>query len=288
MSAAAPAVAQSEDALKAFFEGKRVAVRIDMPGSSDGVDVQADAREAINFSRYRDNLKRYGTAIRAGDSVTVTTVKLKKDLIEFQLAGGGYGTFGDDTSTTVYIADAPKTEREKQLEKRVRDEDDRALRRKLQAELDDLREHRERENRRIEAERARASAAKAERIAERRLRAGSRFNVRYDDRVPAGFRPDDLVAALNEYVDFGPLGSPSMRPSRAPEPPPLLPTGDITQLRKGMTRAEALHAFGRPAEASERKDGGLVVSTLVFVVGDQRVSADFVEDVCVRYTISSK
>ena len=68
----------------------------------------------------------------------------------------------------------------------------------------------------------------------------------------------------------------------------MLPTGDITQLRKGMTRAEALHAFGKPAEASERKDGGLVVTTLVFIVGDQRISADFVEDVCVRYTISSK
>ena len=160
MSAAAPAAAQSEDALRAFFEGKRVAVRIDMPGSSDGVDVQGDARESIDFSRYRENLKRYGTAIHAGDSVTVTLVKLKKDLIEFQLGGGGYGTFGDDTSTTVYIADAPKTDREKQLEKRVRDEDDRAVRRKLQAELDELRDRRERENKRIEAERERASSGK--------------------------------------------------------------------------------------------------------------------------------
>src|SRR3954453_7967186 len=159
VSAAAPAAAQSEDALKAFFEGQRVTVRIDMPGSSDGVDVQADARDAINFPRYRESLKRNGTAIHAGEPVTVTLVKLKKDLIEFQLGGGGYGTFGDDTSTSVSIADAPKTEREKWLEKRVRDEDDRAIRKKLQAELDELRERRERENRRIEAERERASAA---------------------------------------------------------------------------------------------------------------------------------
>ena len=41
-------------------------------------------------------------------------MKVKKDLIEFQLGGGGYGTFGDDTSTSVYISDATKTEREKQ------------------------------------------------------------------------------------------------------------------------------------------------------------------------------
>jgi hypothetical protein len=285
VAGAAPAAAQNEDALRTFFEGKRVALRIDMPGAAEGVDVKADAREALNFPRYRDSLKRYGTAIRSGDSVTVTLVKVKKDLIEFQLGGGGYGTFGDDTSTTVYIADAPKTEREKQLEKRVKDEDDRAVRRKLQAELDDLHDRRERENKRIAVERERASAAKAERIAERRLRGGSRFNLRYDDRVPAGIRPDDVMAALAEYVDFGSLPPASMRPSRMPEPSPA---ADITQLRKGMTRAEAVRAFGKPADASERKDGGLLVNTLVFVVGDQRISADFVEDICVRYTISSK
>jgi hypothetical protein len=287
-AAAAPAAAQNEGALRNFFEGTRVTLRIDMPGTSDGVDVQADAREAINFPRYRDSLKRYGVAIHSGESVTVTLVKVKKDLIEFQLGGGGYGTFGDDTSTTVYLPDAPKTERERQLERRVKDEDDRAVRRKLQAELDDLRERRERENRRIAAERERQSEAKAERIAERRLRGGSRFNVRYDDRVPAGIRPEDVMAALAEYVDFGPVAPPPARPTRTAEPEPPMPGGDITQLRKGMTRAEALRAFGKPAESSERKDGGLVVNTLVFVVGDQRISADFVEDVCVRYTISSK
>jgi hypothetical protein len=284
-TAAVPAAAQNEGALKAFFEGRRVAVRIDMPGTSDGVDVRADAREAIDYSRYRDNLKRYGTAIHSGEPVTVTLVKLKKDLIEFQLGGGGYGTFGDDTSTSVYIADAPKTEREKQLERRVKDEDDRGVRRKLEAELEDLRDRRERENRRIAAERERQSEAKAERIAERRLRGGSRFNLRYDDVVPPGIRPDDLMAALAEYVDFGSLAPVSLRQTRDVGGAPAF---DITLLRKGMSRADAERAFGRPADTSERRDGGLAVTTLVFVLGDQRISADFVEDVLVRYAISSK
>jgi hypothetical protein len=285
-AAAAPAGAQSEGALKSFFEGKRVALRIDLPGTSDGVDVQADAKDAIDYPRYRDNLKRYGTAVHSGESITVTLVKVKKDLIEFQLGGGGYGTFGDDTSTSVYIPDAPKTEREKQLERLVRDEDDRARRKKLEAELDELRERRERENRRIAAERVRQSELKAERIAERRLRGGSRFNLRYDDRVPTGIRPEDLMAALVEYVDFGPLGPAPVRSLRDEPPPP--PSGDITPLRKGMTRADVERAFGRPAETAERHDGGLLVTTLVFVVADQRIRADFVEDVLVRYTISSK
>src|SRR6266446_5954455 len=148
-----PVAAQNEGALKSFFEGKRVTLRIDMPGTSDGVDVQGDAKQAIDYPRYRDSLKRYGTSIHPGDSITVTLVKVKKDLIEFQMGGGGYGTFGDDTSTSVYIADASKTEREKYLEKAVRDEDDRGRRKKLEAELDELKDRRERENRRIAAER---------------------------------------------------------------------------------------------------------------------------------------
>ena len=63
---ASPVFAQSEPALKSFFEGRRVTVTIDLPGTSDGVDVDADARRPIDYSKYRDNLKRYGTAIRQG------------------------------------------------------------------------------------------------------------------------------------------------------------------------------------------------------------------------------
>src|SRR5581483_11412434 len=135
---AVPAAAQDEAALKAFFEGKRIVLKIDMPGTSDGVDVQADAARAIDYRRYGDRLKTYGTAIHAGESATVTLVKVKSYLIEFQLAGGGYGTFGDDTSTTVYIPHVEKSSRERELEKRIDDESDRRRRRELERELDEL------------------------------------------------------------------------------------------------------------------------------------------------------
>ena len=55
-----------------------------------------------------------------------------------------------------------------------------------------------------------------------------------------------------------------------------------------MSRAEAELAFGRPIESSQRRDAGLAVTTLVFDLGEQRVAADFVEDMLVRYTITSK
>jgi hypothetical protein len=84
LALAAPAAAQNEATLRAFFEGKRVTLKIDMPASSDGVDVSADARRALDFQRHRDRLKRYGPAIHNGESATVTHVKLTNDLIEFE------------------------------------------------------------------------------------------------------------------------------------------------------------------------------------------------------------
>jgi hypothetical protein len=280
-AAATPAFAQNESSLKSFFEGRPVTVKIDMPGTSDGVDVAADARQPIDYPKYRDHLKRYGAALHAGETVTVTLVKMKKDLIEFQLGGGGFGTFGDDTSTSVNMPDVKKGEREKELERLVKDEDDRDRRRRFERELDDLRDRRERQNRRIALERERAEDEKKERIAERRLRGGSRFNLRYDEHVPDGIRPEDVMAVLGDYVDFGSL-TPRTTFDELPRP------GDVTLLRKGMTRLDAERAFGRPEETSNRTDGALAVTTLVFLVADQRVSADFVEDVLVRYTITSK
>jgi len=269
---AAPAAAQSEAELKSAFEGKRVTLRMDMPGDSDGVDVHADAKRAVDYNRYRDALKRYGTAIHSGETATVTLIKVKKDLIEFQLGGGGFGTFGDHTSTSADLPFVEKSAREHEPEKRIKDEDDHDRRRRLERELDELREHREHENRRIAAERERIEEQKRERIEEHRLHGGSRFNLRYDDRVPAGMRPEDVMAALAEYVDFG------------ADPGP----GDITMVRKGLLRSDAERLFGRPASASERREGAISVATLVFNVGEQRVTAEFAEDVLIRYTIMSR
>src|SRR4051812_17226221 len=78
---AAPARAQNEAALRSYFEGKHVTLKIDMPGSADGADVRPAADPPLDLQKYRDRLKNYGTALHRGDSVLVTLVKLKKDLI---------------------------------------------------------------------------------------------------------------------------------------------------------------------------------------------------------------
>lgn len=188
--------------LKDVFEGRRVTVRIDMPATKDGVNVHVDNRRPLDVNEYRDDLRRYGVAIRDGESAVVTLVKVKDDLIEFQLDGGGYGTFFDDSDTSADIPYVEKSDRERQLERRIREETGRDRRRQMERQLDALRDRRERENRRIRAERERLSDYKRDRLAFRRLQGGSRFNIRYRHRVPSDLRPEDIMAALAEYVEF--------------------------------------------------------------------------------------
>jgi hypothetical protein len=265
---AAPVRAQDEAALRKAFEGMRVMLRIDMPGDVSGVDVKVG--EGVDAS------------LHAGDMVTVTLVKLKKDLIEFHVNGGGYGAFGDDTSTSANMPDVEKSNRELDLEKLVKSETDPTRKRTEQRELDDLKNARERENRRIAAERTSIENQKRAQLADRRLAGGSRFNIRYNGNVPAGADRAAVVTALAEFVDFAP------RPEVAgPATGSGQPAGDALP-RRGMLRAEAERVFGRPVQTTERREGTLRVVTLVFLQGDQRITADFVEDVLIRYTVTPR
>jgi hypothetical protein len=276
LAAAGPAAAQDEASLRSYFEGRRVTLRIDMPGSSDGVDVHADSSQPMDYSRYRARLRQFGASIRAGESAMVTLVKVKKDLVEFQLGGGGFGTFGDDTSTSVSMPLVEKSRREKELEQAVRDEDDKRRRRELQRDLDELRDRRERENRRIEVAKALAEERKREIVASKRRSGGARFNLRYDDAVPRGIRPDEIMAALAEYVDFSPASG--LYGMRGTEHLP----------RKGMSRGDAELEFGDPIDVYDRREGRLTVTTIRFVSGRDQISAEFVEDVLIRFTIAPR
>jgi hypothetical protein len=271
----AEAQGPNEAEIKRHFEGKRVTLRIDMPGAADGVDIRVD--RPFDARQYGERLRRFGTSIRSGETATITTIKVKKDLVEFQLDGGGYGTFSDDTSLTVNMPDVPKSNREKDLEAAVKRETDAKRKRELQRELDDVRNARERENRRIGVTRSLAEERKRAQVAERRLQGGSRFNVRFAGNVPATLSPDDIASALEEYVDFSP----------APQGVSDAPSGDGLP-RKGMLRSDAERQFGRPVSVSERSEGTLRVVTIVFTRGDSRITADFVEDVMIRYTVASR
>jgi hypothetical protein len=289
--ACTPAQAQTESELRDFFEGKSVIVKLDMPATQEGIDVFPDARRAIDFAQYSARVKATGVAIRNGESVLVTKVHLKDKLIEFQLAGGGYGTFGDDTGS-VSVPNVSKSGREKDLEKLVKEETDPDRRRRLERELDGLRSDRERQDSRNKAAAAIAEEAKKARIATNRLHSGSRFNIRYQEGVPRGLGPDGVMRALAEYVEFpfatdrGP--APPSRNTVVAQPELREPAGGSGNIRKGMTLAEVEQSLGKPDKSTIRSEGTLRVTTAIYSRGDQQVTADFVEGVLIKYSIASK
>jgi hypothetical protein len=93
-----PLSGQSEEVLRRRFEGKYVTVKLDLPGDLPSIDVHPAAEHPVDYRRVGSRIRQYGVAIRRGDSLLVTQVKVKPKPIEFQLAGGGYGTLGDVVS----------------------------------------------------------------------------------------------------------------------------------------------------------------------------------------------
>ena len=97
-NASDPGLKLAEAELQRAFEGKMVRVRLDMPATSMGVDIKPQAQKPLDFNSYSARVKGNGVALRRGEEVMVTKVKLTPKLIEFQLGGGGYGTFSDALS----------------------------------------------------------------------------------------------------------------------------------------------------------------------------------------------
>lgn len=283
---ASPLVAQSETVLKEYFEGRTVVPKLALPGTENGVDVYPGSPRPLDYSRYASRIKEYGTAIKAGEPVIVTKIKVKSRLIEFQLGGGGYGTFGDETSSNVSTAAAPKTKREKNLEAEVQRETDAAKKRAMREELDDLKAEREREDARNRSAVAEAEEHRKENIRQRRIESGSRFNLRYADRVPPeALTPGGIQAALGQYLSFGDLESRGASPTSTAINDQPKGSG---ALHKGMLLPEVDATLGAPQASAERKEGTLKVVQRKYSSPLGQVTAEFVEGVLIRYTVTSE
>jgi len=282
LSCASTLHAQSEDALRQYFEGRTVVVQIDMPASAKGVDIRAERQPPLDASEHGSRLNYFGVVLRPGDEVQVTKVKVKDDVIEIQLGGGGWGTFGDSAGGTT-IPPVTKSNREKDLEKQVKSETDRDRKRDLQRELDDIRRDREREEARTRVLQELADKEKREREHDLAMHKGSRFNLRFEKKVPASaLTPEGVMRVLADYVDFP--WAQSHRPRREP----ARPVDDAGSLHKGQSREDVDRILGKPVSVDERTEGKLKIATLVYTRGDDRVEAVFADGVLVKYTISSK
>ncbi|MEO8198989.1 MAG: hypothetical protein ABI679_00575 [Gemmatimonadota bacterium] len=275
-----PLHGQNETALRRAFEGQTVVVRIDMPGTSQGVNVYPGGDMPVDFPDVAQKLKKYGTALRNGDAVMVTKIKVKADLIEFQLGGGGYGTFGDDMGNS---SSSPTQQGETNREKALRDSISRSSstgqKRRMQRDLDELKSARERENSRASSDAAQAEEVREANLRGRRVEGGSRFNIRFRGGVPPEMlSPEGLRQSLSRYVEFS---------GNAPAAVASAAAG-ATTIRKGMTLDEVEHLLGPAGTASESEDCSLKIMTRTYAKSGQRTSARFVNGVLVDYTISGE
>jgi len=297
---ASPLIAQNsgQAVLQNYFVGKQVKLQIDMPGTQQGVDLRMERDDPMDWKQYSGRLKQFGPAIRSGDRATVTTLVVKKNLIELQLDGGGFGTFWDDSSTTVTPYHVDKSSYEKQLERDINNTTDPQRRRDLQRELDYARSRREREQRADDRAAAIASQLKAQQVADKRLRGGSRFNLRWAGSIPQDqLTPDAVMKLLDAYVDFGDLQA--QKPILQPAAQTVTTAGNapangatspaITQIKRGMQIGEISELMGLGRQLSQStSEEGLKTQIFEYLPNDYRVEVTYVDGVVVRYSISSR
>jgi hypothetical protein len=197
------AFGQSEAALRAYFEGKLVRSRIDLPGTHEGLDINYRKQPPMEVKSYQRRLNEWGAAVQAGREIVVTAVRVKGKNIEFQLGGGGL----HESSSVSYNTSVRKSSREESLDREISREKDSRRKDSLRRERDRLRSYREREERRLRAEKARLEEIKRRELHEKAFRFGSRINLWFPndylkESVP---NPDELMSMLGEYIDFGPM-----------------------------------------------------------------------------------
>lgn len=286
------AAAQDDVALRAAFEGKTVTVRIDMPATSAGVEVYPLDPTPLDFRQLAQRIKDNGLGVRMGQQMMVTKVLVKSDShIEFQLGGGGYGTFSDGLSggSDVHIQNAEETKEERALRESIKRTTDKNQRKRLERELDALRSERQRENARAQAEAQQANIAREALLRTKRAESGSRFNIRYRNGIPAdALTADGVMRALGQYVEF-PWAQPTVAtaaPVAMPTAPGALAPGGVSALHKGLSIREVEALLGPAATASEVQEGSMIIARRTYRHDGKRIMANFVSGVLVDYSIT--
>lgn len=291
IAVATPAVAsrahaQSESALRQAFEGKTVTVKLDMPGTSKGVDVYPLETIPLNFREVADRTKDYAIALKMGQQVMVTKLVVKKDHIEFQLGGGGYGTLGDETGSAASANDAGESKEERQLRDSIKVAANPAKKKAFEKELSNLRNTRERENARARAEAAQANELRDANIRAKRAQSGSRFNIWYKPTVPAdGMTPNGVMNALKPYLDFSGAAVVDAPSTSNSSGRPAAGTNALASVRKGLLLSEVEALLGPANIASESKEGVLTLMKRNYNYDGKKVVASFVNGVLIDYSI---
>ena len=228
LAGAARASAQTVDALKQFFEGKMVRVKIDMPATHEGIDVFPRKPTPVKWNEVSKRINRHGVSIKKGSESRVTFIKRSDKRIEFHLDGGGLK--GGEPRRP---APLQKSLDETNLEQKLANETDRQEHFRLQRELDSMRRSREEQDKQNLQNHRRELAP----YKRRKLSSGSRFNVRFQSRpTEKDLEPTTIMDTLQEYVNFTTEKPPTV--SLSAEPSAVEPGGSTT-LRWSSDNAES-------------------------------------------------
>ncbi len=271
-------------------------VKLDMPASQIGVDVYPNEPMPVDFRKLAQNLKTNGTGVHAGQSIMVTKVHIKKKHIEFQLGGGGFGTFADNlASASTYSSGSynqGKSRREKNIEQELKWETDPQKRKELKDEQDDLRRERRQDNAWASAQSAQAKVAQAADERARRAQSGSRFNIRYHNAVPPeAVTPNGIVEALSKFVDFPaaqenlsiPAAADATETTRPNDPPER----EVTKLKKGLTLQQVERLLGPAGTAATEQQGSMEIMTRTYSQDDRTITTKFVGGILIEFAITS-
>lgn len=294
---AAPAPGPQDEATLRQLEGTRVTVLMDMPATKEGINYYPQRGEKIDYREYGDRIKKFGIAIDANTEATITEIKIKGKHIEFQLDGGGYGTFGDFQPSSPSVPYPRKTRREEDLEEDLRNEDNPDEKRRIQRDLDYYRDQRERDYQRDRRQAADQYDRDMQRVAAARLRAGSRINVRFDRNVPSQAKTTGgLQATLSELIRFGTDVESTVqyegKKTLPSEPGTGSTVGNIKAwrppVRKGMSQFDVKQRLGPAVACTENASGSLTSVVCSYDLDDATAEITFVNNALVSYVIESR
>lgn len=278
--------AQNEAALRAALEGRMLTVKIDMPGTSKGIDVFPQEPMPVDWREVAQRLKDNGTSLKIGQSSMITKVVVKKDShIEVQLGGGGYGTFGDNTGSSVSSNEESDSKRERTLRDSIKATPNGDKKKQLEKDLSSARGERERENSRTRAAAEQATAALQANLRVKRVESGSRFNVRFRHGIPAeALTADGIMRALAQLADIA--GGAKLTGAALPTNIPSGNANALLTLKKGLSIADVETLFGPANTAAESKEGSLTLMRRIYAYDGKKLVMSFVNGVLIDYVIA--
>ncbi len=195
-------VAQDEQTLKQYFEGKTIKVKIDMPATFEGINIYPNNPNPLEQKKYIEKLNQNGISIHKGEHVQITKILQKEKHIEFQLGGGGYSPIvekiGDPDKSTLSESDE-----EKKLKEKIKLETNNTEKARLNKALRKLQRIRRTEQEELNMNAKKSQASQKEQTSRMPRESGSRFSIRYSSKVGhEQLTIESIKTALCEYVNF--------------------------------------------------------------------------------------